>query len=81
MKFTLTLTDGLVITGEIVCDGGMVASLDRAQRLIRYRIRHHEMLEVETWRDQYTGEYERVSVLPEEIVSIEEIAEKGATVE
>ena len=38
MKFTLTLIDGSTITGEIVGDGGMVASLTRAQQLIRYRI-------------------------------------------
>ena len=77
MKFTLTLADGSIITGEIVGDGGMVASLDRAQKLVRYRIRHHERLEVETWRDQYTGKYERVAVKPALIASIGETAEKG----
>ena len=73
MKFTLTLTDGYVITGEIVGDGGMVASIERAQQLIRYRARHHEPLVIETYRNQYTGKYEREGVDPEEIVSIEEV--------
>ena len=72
MKFTIRLTNGLEFTGEIVGDGGMVASYERTQQLVRYRIRHHEMLEIETWRNQYTGKYERVAVKPEDIVSIKE---------
>ena len=77
MKFTVTLTNGLEFTGEIVGDGGMVASLARANQLVRYRIRHHEMLGIETWRDNQTGDYDRAWVDPDAIVSIEEIVEKG----
>ncbi len=77
MKFTIRLTNGLEFTGEIVGDGGMVASLARAVQLIRYRIRHHEMLGIETWRNQYTGKYDRVWVDPDTIARIEEVTEKG----
>lgn len=70
MKFTLKLSDGSLLTGEIVGDGGMVSSYARAQHLIRYRIRKCEMLCIETWRDNQTGKYKRIAVKPEDVVSV-----------
>lgn len=70
MTFTLILTNGDTLTGEIVGDGGMVDSYERAQQLIRHRIARNEPLVIETFRDNHTGYHERKTVDPRDVQQV-----------